>query len=104
MKFLSLEFLKAHAHIDMSCDDALLEMYGDAAEQKIANLLNRGKTVQEMIDSLTEEYGSVPADIYEAGCMLVAERFDQRNPASQFERHAAPYAIDMDLKPYIKIL
>lgn len=103
MKFLSLEFLKDHAHIDTSCTDALLEMYGDAAEQKIANLLNRGKTVQEMIDSLTEEYGSVPADIYEAGCMLVAERFDQRNPASQFERHAVPYAIDMNLKPYITI-
>ena len=103
MKFLNLEFIKAHAHIDMSCDDALLEMYGDAAEQKITNLLNRGKTVQEMIDSLTEEYGSIPADIYEAGCMLVAERFDVRNPASQFERHAAPYALDMDLKPYIKL-
>lgn len=103
MKFLSLEFLKAHARVDMSCDDALLEMYGDAAEQKIANLLNRGKTVQEMVDSLVAERGQIPADIYEAGCMLVAERFDQRNPASQFERHVAPYAIDMNLKPYIKM-
>ena len=45
MKFLSLEYVKQHLRLDFDCEDSLLEMYADAAEETLAAYLNRGKTV-----------------------------------------------------------
>ena len=39
MKYLSLEYIKQHSRIDYDCEDGLLEMYGDSAEETVAQYL-----------------------------------------------------------------
>ncbi len=101
MIFLSLEYIKLHSRIDFDCEDALLEEYGDAAEETLAGLLNRGDTVEEMVESLTEQYGKVPASIFQAGQMLVDIGYTHRSPVSAQNMSIVPYAFDIKIKRYI---
>lgn len=103
MKFLSLEYVKQHLRLDTDCEDSLLVMYADAAESTLANYLNRGKTVQEMIDSLTEEYGEIPATIYQAALELVDASYQHRSPSSPTQMYYVLYGFDALVKPYMKL-
>lgn len=103
MKFLSLEYLKAHSRIEYDCEDSLLEEYANDAEETIASYLNRGKTVDNMVESLVEEYGYIPTNLYIAGQMLVDLSYTQRNPVSIQRLYAIPYAFDNKVKPYMKL-
>ena len=55
MKWLTLEWIKKHSRIDYDCEDGLLEMYGDSAEDTVLNICNR------TYDDLVEVYGHIPA-------------------------------------------
>ena len=103
MKFLSLEYVKQHLRLDFDCEDSLLEMYADAAEETLAAYLNRGKTVQEMVDSLTEEYGAIPASIYQAALQLVDSGYQHRSPSSPAQMYYVLYGFDRLVKPYMKL-
>ena len=103
MKFLSIEYIKKHLRLDFDCEDSLLELYADSAEQKIANDLNRGKTVSDMVTSLTEEYGEIPANIYHAGLILVDASYQHRSVVSPQNLYIVPYAYDSHVKPYMKL-
>ena len=48
MKWLTIGDIKQHSRIDYACEDALLELYGEAAEDTTLNAL--GKTYDELID------------------------------------------------------
>ena len=101
MKFLTLQYIKAHSRIDYDCEDSLLELYGNAAESVLAQHLGRGKTVEEMVSSLTAEYGEVPTPILEAGLMLVDTSYQYRSPVSQTNIYTVPYTFDLLVKPYM---
>lgn len=103
MKFLLLEYVKQHLRLDTDCEDSLLAMYADAAESTLANYLNRGKTAQEMIDSLTEEYGEIPAPIYQAALELVDASYQHRSPSSPTQMYYVPYGFDALIKPYMNL-
>lgn len=103
MKFLSLEYIKQHSRIEYDCEDSLLEAYGDAAEETLAGYMNRGETVEAMMDSLAEQYGKIPASIYVAGLMLVDLSYTQRSPVSPQQLYVIPYAFDRLVKPYMKL-
>ena len=103
MKFLSLEYIKQHSRIDFDCEDGLLELYGDSAEDTLAQYLNRGKTVEEMVESLKEEYGKIPANIYHAALMLVDVSYQYRSPISPTNVSVVPYTFDILVKPYMKL-
>lgn len=103
MKFLSLEYVKQHLRLDFDCEDSLLEMYADAAEETLAAYLNRGKTVQEMVNSLTEEYGAIPASIYQAALQLVDSGYQHRSPSSPAQMYYVLYGFDRLVKPYMKL-
>ena len=103
MKFLTLNYIKQHSRIDYDIEDDLLEIYGNAAENVLAQHLGRGKTVDELVESLTEEYGKVPSAILQAGLMLVAQSYQHREPVSPQNLYTVPYAFDLLLKPYIKL-
>lgn len=104
MKLLSIDFIKQHSRIEYDCEDALLEMYGDSSEMTMAQYLNRGKTVDDMITSLTEEYGSVPAPIYHATLELVDQSYNHRSPASPQNMYFVLYNFDTLVKPYMKLV
>ncbi len=101
MKFLTLNYIKQHSRIDYDIEDELLELYGNAAENVLAQHLGRGKTVDELVESLTEEYGEVPAAILQAGLMLVDVSYQYRSPVSPTSIYTVPYTFDLLVKPYM---
>ena len=102
MKYLSLEYIKQHSRIDYDCEDGLLEMDGESAEEAMAQILNRGRDADEMVKSLTEQYGKVPAPIYSATLMLVASLYKDREKDLVQEAHNNP-TFDILVKPYMKL-
>lgn len=103
MKFLTINYIKQHSRVDFDCEDELLELYGDSAEETVAGILNRGNTVDECVESLKEQYGTVPANIYHAALMLVEIGYTQRGPVSQVNLYVVPYAFDMLIKNYMRL-
>ena len=101
MKFLTLDYIKQHSRIDYDCEDDLLGLYGDAAEGVLAQHLGRGKTVDEMVDNLTEEFGEVPAAIMQAALMLVDTSYQYRSPVNNTSIYTVPYTFDLLVKPYM---
>lgn len=101
MKFLTLDYIKQHSRIDYDCEDELLGLYGDAAEAVLAQHLGRGKTVDDMVDSLTEEFGEVPAAIMQAALMLVDVSYQYRSPISPSNIYVVPYTFDILVKPFM---
>jgi len=103
MKFLTIDYIKQHSRIDFDCEDQLLELYGDSAEETLASLLNRGKTVEQMVTSLTEEYGQIPARCYHAALMLTEQAYNHRGPTSPTNMSYVPYGFDLLIKPLMKL-
>ena len=105
MKFLTLQAIKAQCRIeeDFTLEDTLLESYGDAAEETVTQYLGRGKTVDDMVASMTEEYGGIPKSVVNAALMLVDTWYQHRSPASQVSISIVPYTFDILIKPYMKL-
>jgi len=97
MKWLTKEWIKQHSRIDFDCDDELLELYGESAEDTLLNLLARDYT------NVIETYGEVPKPLFVASLMLVEVSYTQRAPISQQNMYGVPYAFDLIIKPYVKL-
>lgn len=100
MKFLTFDQIKAQLRLDdIQAEEErdILELYGDAAEDMVLNTLNR------TITDVYEQYGTVPKALVQAALMLVAQSYQHREPASQQNMYAVPYAFDLLLKPYMKL-
>ena len=103
MKYLTIEYIKEHSRLDYDCEDGLLELYGDSAEDVMVQYLNRGQTVDEMIADLKEVYGHVPAPIYHATLMLVDISYQHRSPVNPTNISMVPYTFDNLVKPYMRL-
>ena len=101
MKILKLDYIKKHSRICCDCEDDLLTLYGNAAEEVIAGYLNRGRTVDEMIASLKDDYDGVPSAIMQAALMLVDVSYTYRSPISPTNISVVPYTFDVLIKPYM---
>jgi uncharacterized phage protein (predicted DNA packaging) len=97
MKWLTIDWIKQHSRIDFDCENELLELYGEDAEETVLNLCNR--TMEDII----EQYGQVPKPLYVAALMLVETSYTQRAPISMQNLYTVPYAFDMKVKPYMKL-
>ena len=96
MKWLTLEWIKKHSRIDFDCEDDLLELYGEAAEEAVLNIINRSYT------EVMEYYGEVPKGLYIAALMQVEASYDHRSAVSQQQLYDIP-GFSLHLKPYIKL-
>lgn len=96
MKWLTLEYIKMHSRIDYSCEDTLLQIYGEAAEEVVLNAINRSYY------GVIRTYGSIPKPLYEAALMIVDLSYQQRSPVSSQHMSAVPYTFDIFVKPYAK--
>lgn len=103
MEYLTLEYIKKHSRIDFDCEDDLLELYGNSAENAMAQVLNRGKDATEMVASLTEDYGKVPDPIMHATLELVDASYQHRSPADAQQMYYVLYGFDFKVKPYMKL-
>lgn len=97
MKWLTLEWIKAHSRIDFDCEDTLLELYGDNAEDTVLNIIRRSYT--EVVD----KWGSIPNPLFVAALLLVETSYTQRAPITQQNVYTVPYAFDMMVKPYMRL-
>lgn len=96
MKYLSIDDIKAQLNLDFDCDDALLELYGQGAEDTVLYLCNR--TYENLIESYG---GEVPAAIRNVTLELVTSSYEQRSPASTTNLSAVPYNFDLLVKEYV---
>lgn len=97
MKYITLEYIKQHSRIDYDCEDSLLEIYGEAAEETVLNHLNRS------YDDLVEAYGGVPKPIMQATLMLVDVSYQYRSPVNATSVSVVPYTFDILIKPYMQL-
>lgn len=99
MKWLTLEKIKAQLRIDPSftLEDEILTMYGESAEDSVLDIIRRSYT------EVMEKYGTVPTPLVHASLMLVDLSYKERGPVSSQNLYQVPYAIDMKLKPYMKL-
>jgi len=65
--------------------------------------LNRGKTVDDMVASLVEEYGNIPARCYHAALILTEQAYNHRGPVSPTNMSIIPYGFDYIVKPLMKL-
>ena len=96
MKWLTLEWIKKHSRIDFDCEDDLLELYGEAAEEAVLNIINRSYT------EVIEQWGEVPKGLYVAALMQVEASYDHRSAVSQQQLYDVP-GFSIHVKPYIKL-
>lgn len=97
MKWLTIEVIKQHSRIDYNCEDALLELYGEAAEETTLNLLGRS------YDNLLETYGDVPKAVVQASLMLVDLSYQYRAAVNPTNVYMIPYTFDLMVKPYVRL-
>ena len=96
MKWLTLDWIKKHSRIDFDCEDDLLELYGEAAEDAVLNIINRSYT------EVVEHYGEVPKGLYVAALMQVEASYDHRSTVSPQQLYNVP-GFSIHVKPYIKL-
>ena len=101
MRWLTIDYIKQHSRIDYDCEDAVLELYGEAAEETILNIT--GRTYEEIVEKYGKEGKPVPSALIHASLMLVDLSYQQRNPVSIQNMYAVPYTFDMLIKPYMKL-
>jgi uncharacterized phage protein (predicted DNA packaging) len=101
MKWLTIDAIKRHSRIDFDCEDSLLEMYGESAEETVLNIINRSYT--ELVETWGTPDRPVPAPLVHASLLLVELSYAQRAPVTQTNLYTVPYAFDMMVKPYMRL-
>ncbi len=101
MKWLTLDYIKQHSRIDFDCEDALLELYGESAEETVLSITRR--TYKEIVEKWGTENKPVPARIIHASLLLVELSYTQRSPVSQSNMYTVPYGFDLMIKPYMRL-
>jgi uncharacterized phage protein (predicted DNA packaging) len=105
MKWLEIDYVKQHSRIDYDCEDALLELYAESAEEMVLNTL--GRTYEDLLENfgIDQPDGSkhVPAAIVQASLMLVDSSYTNRSPISPTNMYQVPYTYDFLVKPYMKL-
>jgi hypothetical protein len=100
MKWLKLDYIKQHSRIDFDCEDALLELYGESAEETVLDITRR--TYEEIVEKWGTKEKPVPAKIIHASLLLVELSYTQRSPVSPQNLYYNR-TFDMLIKPYMKL-
>lgn len=98
MKWLTVDYIRAHSRIDFNCEDELLSVYGEAAEDTVLDVCNTA------YDDLIAEYGSIPARLVQASLMLVDHWYQNRSVASSQNLYSVPYTFELLVKPFMKLV
>jgi uncharacterized phage protein (predicted DNA packaging) len=97
MKWLTIDWIRKHSRIDLNCDDELLELYGESAEETVLNVCSR------TIEDIVEEYGQIPKPLFHASLLLVDESYKNRSPYDEHNISTAPDGFDILVKPYMRL-
>ena len=94
LKFLDLDFVKAHLRIDEDTPDAEILLYAAAAEQEALNFLERS------LESIYEEFGQIPPDIILACLCHIGTSYKYRETVTDRTLHRLPYMWEARLIRY----
>lgn len=100
MEIITFDQIKAQLRLDdeqAALEHDLLEMYGEAAEETVLDLIRRP------LDEVVCKYGKIPARLRKACLMLVDISYKERSPASSQNMSAVPYSFDSLIKPLMKL-
>ena len=95
LRWLSVQAIHDHCHIDFNCEDAELEQMGIAAEQAILDLTRR--TYENFIDT----YGRVPDPIFNASLLLVQSLYKNRDAEEQRDSKEIAFGFSFMVKNYM---
>lgn len=95
MKFLTIDDIKQQLRLDFDCDDALLELYGTAAEDTILDLCRR------TYENLLDVYGTVPSKLRQAALLLTDHLYTNRSVTSPNNLSVTIYGFDLMVKPFM---
>ena len=102
MNWLTVSEIKAQCSVDEDndLDDALLEGYGEAAEQAICNLCQRDE------EDLMEHYGvnlegAKPLRV--AMLMTAAQWYKYREPSTPDQTNEVPMGLMAMVRPYVRL-
>ena len=95
MKYLKIDYIKQHSRIDYDCEDSILELYANGAEDTVLYLLNR--TYENLIGT----YGKVPPAIMQVTLELVDASYEHRCPASPQNLSMVPYNFDLLIRNFL---
>ena len=101
MKWLTLDYIKQHSRIDFDCEDSLLELYGESAEETVLDITRR--TYEEIVEKWGTKDKPVPAKIIHASLLLVELSYNNRSTVSQQNLYYNN-TFDMLIKPYMKLV
>ena len=101
MKWLTCEYIKKHSRIDYDCEDDLLELYGEAAEETVMSVI--GRDYDDIAHNFGTEEQPIPAAIIQASLMLVDTSYMQRTAVSPQQMSSVPYTFDLLVKPYMRL-
>ena len=97
MKWLTIDYIKQHSRIDYDCEDDLLELYGNDAEDTVLRLIRRTlENVKDMND------GEVPPQLFHAALMLVDVSYEHRNPNCQAQLHQVELSFNFIIADFIR--
>ena len=102
MKWLTLDTIRRHLRICIDDEDSLLELYGESAEETVLELTRQ--TYDEIVEIWGTEDKPVPAKIIHASLLLVDHSYMQRSPVTQQNLYTVPYALELLLKPFMKLV
>ena len=97
MKWLTLEYIKAHSRLCCDAEDDELTMLAGSAEDSILQLC--GRTYDEFI----EKYETIPAPIVHASLELVEHFYQNRGIVTPGNLSVIPYNFNLLIKPYIRL-
>lgn len=98
MKWLTIDYIKQHSRIDYDCEDQLLELYADSAEETIMDITRRSyEELKEMSG------GKIPAKLYHAGLLLVDSSYQNRSAISNQQLYDIPTGFNMLVKNFMKL-
>jgi hypothetical protein len=95
LRWLSVQAIHDHCHIDFNCGDAELEQFGIAAEQAILDLTRR--TFENFVDT----YGRIPDPIFNATLLLVQSLYKNRDAEEQRESKEIAFGFAFMVKNYM---
>lgn len=113
LKYIPFELLKQHIRQDNDVEDAVIALYGRAAEQTIIGMTRRDE--EELLRRGYEERtgciapGVLPPgywlpDALKSAILLFAGHLEKnREAVSGIASHVLPYSIDVLVKPYRKL-
>lgn len=111
LRVVTMEELKMQMRVDLEEEDAIIEAYGIAAEDAVADATRR--TLDELATIGYDEQGGegevdmkahFPARLKIAVLMMAAHWYRNREPVAAVAVNAVPYAWEVLVKPYRKLV